>query len=115
MLIGGRIATFEEKRFQILKHLSEGCQLIDLVSKDRTDIHVVLDKDRPAFFSKTATYFDYPKPKILNGLIKDGLILAETSPWANRVRVHPYLVRRHLSLTPKGVEYLKDKSGKWRP
>lgn len=100
---------------QVLKYLSESCMLADMVYKDRSDIHTVLKSDHPAFFSNTAAYFDYPKPEFLNELIKDGLIFAETSPWSNRVRVHPYLVLRHFYLTDKGDEYIKDKIEKGRP
>jgi hypothetical protein len=73
--------TDEENKLEVLKYPGKGCWLADVVHKESSDTMTVHEHDHPAFFAEKSSYFDYPDAKVLNEMIKDGLLSVHISAW----------------------------------
>lgn len=96
--------SFEQKRMEVLKYLSAGCWIADLLHKESLeDLNVVLPhpKQHPAFFGKNNPYFYYPDPKVLNSLIEDELLSVHLSTWENNEKYN----LRNFRITNIGTQY----------
>jgi hypothetical protein len=97
--------TDEEKRLEVLRYLSRDCQLFDNIHKESTDPQTVHEHDHPGFQGEDNIPFDYPEADVLNGLIKEGLLRVQISPWKDGERENPHYNLRHFRLTDKGRQY----------
>ncbi len=103
--------TDEENRLDVLKYLSHGCWLADIVRKDATDIETVRAHDHPAFFTENNPWFDYPEVDLLNEMLRDGLVSVHVSPWTDGGAENPHYNLRHFRLTDDGRRYFEEHGG----
>jgi hypothetical protein len=94
--------TNVESRLEVFQYLNDGCWLADVVHKETQDTNTVQEFDSPAFFVEDNPYFDYPEPRLLNQMIKDGFLSVHVSPWVDGGRENPHYNLRHFRLTEKG-------------
>jgi hypothetical protein len=98
----------EEKRLEILGYLNDGCWLADVVHKDSVDTGTVHEHDHAAFFAEDNPYFDYPEARLLNEMIKTGLLSVHISPWRDGGLENPHYNLRHFRLTDEGRRYITE-------
>jgi len=107
----GRHPPDEEKKLEVLRYLSRGCWLADVVRKDATNTETVTEHDHPAFFTENNPWFDFPDAGLLNEMVRDGLLSVHVSPWGDGIMENRHYNMRHFRLTDEGRRYFDEHGG----
>jgi hypothetical protein len=97
--------TDEEKKLEILKYLTDGCWLADTIHKEESNKQIAREHDHVAFFVENNPYFDYPDAKLINEMVRDGLLSVHISPWVDGGIENRHYNLRHFRLTNLGRDY----------
>jgi hypothetical protein len=97
--------TDDEKKLEILKYLNDGCWLADTLHKETVDTQVAHEHDHVAFFVENNPYFDYPDAKLINEMVRDGLLSVHISPWVDGGIENRHYNLRHFRMTDGGRAY----------
>jgi hypothetical protein len=100
----------EEKKLEVLRYLSHGCWLADVVRKDATNFEIITEYDHPAFFTENNPWFDYPEVDLLNEMVRDGLLSVHVSPWGDGNMESPHYNMRYFRLTGEGRRSFEEHS-----
>jgi hypothetical protein len=93
--------TDDDLKTAVVRSFKNGWWLGDSIHKETKDTAVVHEFDHPGFEDQEGHPFDYPEARILNEMIRDGLLAVDISPHPNN---DYFNIRRfRLVETPESV------------